>query len=66
MSPRTLRLLFPILALLVALFGLYHLFAGGLAIQQHNWPFAVFYLVFGFGGLALAQALWRATRRLGR
>ena len=62
MSPRLLRALVPLLALLTGCFALYQLWVAGLALRLRNYPFAAFYLLFGLGGLAVCSALWRHRR----
>jgi hypothetical protein len=62
MSPRVLRALMPLLALLTGLFALYQLWVAGIALRLRNYPFTAFYLLFGLGGLAVSTALWRHRR----
>ena len=62
MSLRTFRILVPILALVTGAFGLYQLWMAGVLARADNWGFAAFYGLFGLGGLAVTQALWRHRR----
>ena len=62
MSPRLLRALLPVLALVTGCFALYQLWVAGIALRRANYPFAAFYLLFGLGGLAVSTALWRHRR----
>lgn len=63
MSPRILRVLLPVLALVVALFGLYQLFVAGLSVRLRNYPMAMLYAAMGFAGLAISSAMWRTAKR---
>jgi hypothetical protein len=63
-SPRLLRIAFPLLVLLTGGFALYQLFLAGLSLRLHSWPFAIFYTVMGIAGLAIASALRRTSRRI--
>ena len=65
-SRSVLRYLVPLAAVLTGAFGLYYLFLGGMVARRGNLPFALFYILFGVGGLSLATALWRARHQLGR
>jgi uncharacterized MnhB-related membrane protein len=63
-SPRLLRVLVPLLAVVSGLFGLYQLFVAGIALRVKSYPFAVLYAVMGVAGVAIANALWRVGRRV--
>jgi hypothetical protein len=54
----------PLLAALTLAFGGLHLYYGIVAARAGNWPFALFYAVFGIAGIALAVALWRVRRQI--
>ena len=58
------RRFLPIAALFTGGFGLYYLYVAALALARGNPPFALFYALYGLGGVALAVALWRAWRQL--
>lgn len=59
MLTRLVLSLIPLLVLVTAGFALYYVYGAALAARAANWPFALFYLVLGFGGVALAAALGR-------
>lgn len=64
MAPRfALRTLLPFGAVLTAILGLYYVGWGVVALRRGNVPFALFYGVYGFGGLVLGVALWRVWRQ---
>ena len=58
-----LRTLLPFAAVLTALFGLYYVGWGVVALRRGNASFALFYGVYGLGGLVLGVALWRVCRQ---
>jgi hypothetical protein len=62
----SLRYLLPVAALFTGGFGLYYAWWGVIAFRRGNAPFALFYAVYGLGGVVLALALWRAARQLRR
>lgn len=64
MLPRLAISLAPFLIALTFGFAIFHAYAAAIAARAANWPFALFYLVLGIGGLALSLALLRAYRRV--
>lgn len=62
MSTPLLRRVAIVCSVLTASIGLYQFYPAALAAGARNWPFALFYSVFGIAGLALARALWTARR----
>ena len=62
MLPRLVIGLAPLLIALTFGFALYHAYLAAVMARAANWPFALFYLVLGIGGLALSLALLRAYR----
>ena len=59
----TLRRFLPIAVLFTGGFGLYYLYVASLALGRGNRPFALFYALYGLGGVALAVSLWRVWRQ---
>ena len=55
--------LIPVLIVLVSLFALFQLYTAIIFIAHRQYAFAAFNLVFSFGGLALARALWMNRSR---
>ena len=64
MLPRLALSLAPILVALTFGFALYYAYGVVLAVRAGNWPFAVFHLMLGIGGLALGVALLQNYRRV--
>ena len=64
MLARILFRLAPVLVLATVAFALLYLWAGVTALRQGNLPFAAFYGLFALGGIALANALWNARRKI--
>ncbi len=63
--PRTpLLYLLPIGLALTALFGAFYVYWGVIALGRGNLPFALFYGLFGLGGVALSVAIWRVWKQL--
>jgi hypothetical protein len=60
----SLRRFLPIATLFTGGFGVYYLYVSMLALGRGNRPFALFYAVYGLGGILLAVSLWRARRQL--
>jgi hypothetical protein len=50
--------LIPVLIVLVSLFALFQLYTAIMFLSHGQYAFAAFNLVFSFGGVALARALW--------
>jgi hypothetical protein len=61
-SPRLLRVVLPLLAVVTTAFGLYQLFLAGLALRVHSYPYSLLYAGMGIGGLAISSSLWRAWK----
>ena len=59
----SLRSLLPFTALLTAVFGAYYVSWGVIAFRRGSHTFALFYGVYGLGGLVLGLALWRVWRQ---
>ena len=57
------RLLLPAASVLTVLFGAYYVSWGVIAFRRGNLPFALFYGLYGLGGLVLGLALWRVWRQ---
>ena len=66
MSARLLYRLVPLFVCITLVFAAYHVYGAVLAARVRNWPFAAFYAVFSFAGLALARALWSARKSIDR
>lgn len=60
---RSFARLIPFLIVVIVALALYQLYGAFVAASAGNWPFAVFYTVFGFAGFVLVRALW--THRKG-
>jgi hypothetical protein len=58
--------LLPVGVVLTALFGAYYAYWGVIALRAGNVPFALFYGLFGLGGVVLSLALWRVWQQLRR
>jgi len=56
--------LIPFLIVIVAAFALFQLYTAIMFLANRQYAFAAFNLVFSFGGLALARALWINRARL--
>ncbi len=63
-SRRSLLVLILISALFTGAFGAYYMVWGVIAFRRGNAPFALFYGVYGLGGLVLGLALWRVSRQI--
>lgn len=63
-SRRSLLVLILIAALFTGAFGAYYVAWGVIAFRRGNAPFALFYGVYGLGGLVLGLALWRVSRQI--
>ena len=57
------RLLLPAAAVVTVLFGAYYASWGVIALRRGNLPFALFYGLYGLGGVVLGLALWRVWRQ---
>jgi hypothetical protein len=62
-SPRLLRPLVALAALVTAGFGLYQLYFAGHLLRAHYWVVAALYAMLGIAGLAISNALWRVLRK---
>jgi hypothetical protein len=56
--------LIPFLIVIVTAFALFQLYTAIMFLANRQYAFAAFNLVFSFGGLALARALWINRARL--
>lgn len=56
--------LIPLLIVVVTAFALFQLYTAIMFLSHREYAFAAFNLVFSFGGLALARALWINRSRL--
>jgi hypothetical protein len=56
--------LIPLLTAIVVAFALFQLYSALMFGLQREFAFAAFYTVFGFGGIALARALWLHRKKL--
>lgn len=56
--------LIPLLTVIVVAFAILQLYSAVMFAGSGQYPFAAFYTVFGFGGFALARALWMHRRKL--
>lgn len=56
--------LIPFLVILICLLGLYQIYGAIMFGLSGQYAFAVFYALFGFGGLVLGWALWSHRRKL--
>ena len=56
--------LIPFLIVVVSAFALFQLYTAIMFLSERQYAFAAFNLVFSFGGVALARALWINRRRL--
>jgi hypothetical protein len=67
MRPRiSLRLVLPFAVAFTAIFGANYVIWGIVALRRGNVPFAIFYALYGFGGIVLAISLARVWRQLRR
>ena len=64
MLPRLALALAPVLVAVTFGFALYYAYGVVLAVRAGNWPFAVFHLLLGIGGLALSVGLLQNYRRV--
>lgn len=63
LSRASLRYLLPLAVLFTTVFGAYYIGWGLVALRRGNVPFALFYGLYGFGGVVLGLALWRVWRQ---
>ena len=61
-----LRHFVPIGILFTSLFGALYMVWAIIALRRGNVPFALFYALFGTGGIVLAVALWNVWREMRR
>ncbi len=61
-AARLLRILLSLLAVVTTVLALYQFFGAYLAMRQRAWSFALFYGLFGFGGVVLSRALWTSRK----
>jgi len=62
----TLRRFLPLAFVFTGGFGVYYLYVSTLAYRRGNASFAVFYGLYGLGGVVLAVSLWRAWQQIRR
>lgn len=60
------RALIPVAMVITAGFGVYYLYWGIVALQRGNMSFALFYGLYGLGGIVLSLSLRRLWRQLKR
>lgn len=63
---RSFARLIPLLAVVIIGLAFYQIYGAVLAATAGNWPFAVFYALFGFAGFVLVRALWAHRKGLNR